>query len=84
MINLTGWNLKNNRQDVCDQVSGFGCQVSGFRVQGVRGKMKLKIKNYQDLEVWQKAMDLVVICYQMTSEIGKMLNGLRRSIEKKN
>ncbi len=33
--------------------------------------MKLKIKNYQDLEVWQKAMDLVVICYQMTSKFPK-------------
>ena len=24
------------------------------------------MKSYQDLEVWQKAMDLVVICYQLT------------------
>ncbi len=24
------------------------------------------IKSYRDLEVWQKSMDLVVICYQMT------------------
>jgi SUMO ligase MMS21 Smc5/6 complex component len=47
------------------------------------------------LEVWQKAMDMVTTCYQMTatfpinnlldktSEIGRMVNGLRKSIEKK-
>jgi four helix bundle protein len=28
-------------------------------------------KSYQDLEVWQKAMDLVVICYQMTKRFPK-------------
>jgi len=26
----------------------------------------MSIKGYQDLEVWQKAMDLVVMCYQAT------------------
>lgn len=29
------------------------------------------IRNYRDLEVWQKPMDLVVICYQMTNEFPK-------------
>ncbi len=29
------------------------------------------IKSYRDLEVWQKAMDLVVICYQMTKKFPK-------------
>ncbi|HUV50266.1 MAG TPA: four helix bundle protein [Anaerolineae bacterium] len=29
------------------------------------------IKSYRDLEVWQKAMDLVVICYKMTKEFPK-------------
>jgi four helix bundle protein len=29
------------------------------------------IKNYQDLEVWQKAMDLVVMCYQLTGKFPK-------------
>ena len=24
------------------------------------------IRDYRDLEVWQKAMDLVVICYEIT------------------
>jgi len=47
-------------------VSGAGDQVSG-----VRDQMKPKIKSYQDLEVWQKAMDLVVMCYQMTTKFPK-------------
>ena len=29
------------------------------------------IKSYRDLEVWQKAMDLVVMCYQMTKKFPK-------------
>ncbi len=29
------------------------------------------MKSYRDLEVWQKAMDLVVMCYQMTTEFPK-------------
>jgi len=29
------------------------------------------MKSYQDLEVWQKAMDFVVMCYQMTTEFPK-------------
>lgn len=29
------------------------------------------MKSYRDLEVWQKAMDLVVICYQMTNTFPK-------------
>jgi four helix bundle protein len=28
-------------------------------------------KGYQDLEVWQKAMDLVVMCYQTTKDFPK-------------
>jgi len=31
----------------------------------------MSIKGYQDLEVWQKAMDLVVICYQATKNFPK-------------
>ena len=30
-----------------------------------------QVKSYQDLTVWQKAMDLVIICYQITSKIPK-------------
>ncbi|HUU41498.1 MAG TPA: four helix bundle protein [Desulfatiglandales bacterium] len=29
------------------------------------------MKNYQDLEVWQKAMDLVVLCYRITKKFPK-------------
>ena len=28
-------------------------------------------KSYRDLEVWQKAMDLVVVCYQITNNFPK-------------
>lgn len=34
--------------------------------------MKSNIKSYQDLEVWQKPMGLVVICYQMTMKFPKI------------
>ena len=33
--------------------------------------MGSKIKSYQDLAVWQNAMDLVVMCYQMTTKFPK-------------
>jgi four helix bundle protein len=29
------------------------------------------MKSYQDLEVWQKAMDLVVLCYKITEKFPK-------------
>ena len=29
------------------------------------------IRSYRDLEVWQKSMDLVVVCYQITKEFPK-------------
>lgn len=31
----------------------------------------MSIKGYQDLEVWQKAMDLVVMCYQAAKNFPK-------------
>jgi four helix bundle protein len=31
----------------------------------------MSAKGYQDLEVWQKAMDLVVRCYQVTKDFPK-------------
>ncbi len=42
------------------------------------------IKSYRDLEVWKKAMDLVVMCYQMTrkyprSEIYGLTSQLQRA-----
>lgn len=42
------------------------------------------IRSYRDLVVWQKAMDLVVLCYQMTrgfpkSEVYGLSNQLQRA-----
>lgn len=31
----------------------------------------MTVRSYRDLEVWQKAMDLVVSCYQLTREFPK-------------
>lgn len=31
----------------------------------------MTVKSYKDLEVWQKAMDLVVMCYQATKNFPK-------------
>ena len=31
----------------------------------------MNIKSYRDLEVWQKAVDLVVACYEITKEFPK-------------
>ncbi|MDF1592838.1 MAG: four helix bundle protein [Desulfobacterales bacterium] len=31
----------------------------------------MALKSYRDLEVWQKAMDLVVICYRMAEKFPK-------------
>ncbi len=44
----------------------------------------MSFKSYQDLEVWQRAMDLVVLCYQMTrdfpkSEIYGLTSQIRRA-----
>ena len=29
----------------------------------------MSIRSYRDLQVWQKAMDLVVVCYQLTEKL---------------
>jgi four helix bundle protein len=34
----------------------------------VKREDRMNIKSYRDLEVWQKAMDLVVVCYEITKE----------------
>lgn len=44
----------------------------------------MKIQSYKELEVWQKAMNLVEICYQITSEFPKeelysLTNQIRRA-----
>lgn len=31
----------------------------------------MRIKSYKDLDVWKKAMDLVVMCYQVTKDFPK-------------
>ncbi len=38
-------------------------QETGIR----KGKIFMGIRSYQDLEVWHKAMDLVVLCYKMSN-----------------
>ncbi len=57
----------------------------------------MTIQNCRDLEVWQRAMELIVECYQINyvdksqvdslmskaAVISRMLNGLRRSLEQK-
>jgi four helix bundle protein len=52
---------------------------------GSRGKeVQITFKSYRDLEVWQKAMDLVVECYRITnkfprSELYGLTSQLRRA-----
>jgi four helix bundle protein len=41
----------------------------GSETRGLQKKMDFK--SYRDLEVWQKAMDLVVLCYQITKKFPK-------------
>lgn len=36
-----------------------------------QSKQKSEFKSYRDLEVWQKAMDLVVECYRATEQFPK-------------
>ena len=45
-----------------EQGSGIGGQVA---------EEVMTLKSYRDLEVWQKAMDLVVVCYQITKKFPK-------------
>jgi len=43
----------------------------------------MEIKSYQDLEVWQKAMDLVVMCYQTTKDFPRSeLYGLASQLQR--
>jgi four helix bundle protein len=45
--------------------------------------MMKEVKSYQDLIVWQKAMDLVIICYQITSTLPKTeIYGLTSQIQR--
>lgn len=45
----------------------------------------MSVKSYRDLDVWQKAMDLVVLCYKITkdfpdNEIYGLASQLRRAV----
>ncbi|WP_342597584.1 four helix bundle protein [Cyanobacterium aponinum UTEX 3222] len=43
----------------------------------------IELKSYRDLTVWQKSMDLVVICYQLTSLFPKTeIYGLSSQIQR--
>ena len=43
----------------------------------------MSIKGYQDLEVWQKAMDMVVMCYQATKSFPRNeLYGLASQLQR--
>jgi hypothetical protein len=43
----------------------------------------IEVKSYRDLKVWQKSMDLVVICYQLTSKLPKTeIYGLTSQIQR--
>lgn len=42
-----------------------------------------EVKSYRDLMVWQKSMDLVVICYKLTSQFPKTeIYGLSSQIQR--
>ena len=43
----------------------------------------IELKSYRDLTVWQKSMDLVVICYQLTSQFPQTeIYGLSSQIQR--
>lgn len=43
----------------------------------------IEVKSYRDLTVWQKSMDLVVRCYQLTSQFPKTeIYGLSSQIQR--
>lgn len=43
----------------------------------------IEVKSYRDLKVWQKSMDLVIICYQLTSKFPKTeIYGLSSQIQR--
>ncbi|NEP35811.1 MULTISPECIES: four helix bundle protein [Moorena] len=43
----------------------------------------IEVKSYRDLKVWNRAMDLVVLCYQLTSKLPKTeIYGLSSQIQR--
>ena len=60
-----------NRNDINGLISDTPVAfINGVRgqISGIRSQMKPEIKSSQDMEVRQKAMDFVVMCYQMTTK----------------
>jgi four helix bundle protein len=51
--------------------------------QVIRRRRMLEVKNYQELEAWNQAMDLVIACYQLTSKLPEAeIYGLSNQIQK--
>ncbi|MGB3535496.1 MAG: four helix bundle protein [Microcoleaceae cyanobacterium] len=43
----------------------------------------LEVRSYRDLKVWNRAMDLVILCYQLTSKLPKTeIYGLSSQIQR--
>ncbi|AOY85039.2 four helix bundle protein [Moorena producens JHB] len=43
----------------------------------------VEVKSYRDLKVWNRAMDLVILCYQLTSKLPKTeIYGLSSQIKR--
>ena len=38
---------------------------------GIKGRAEMSVRSYRELEVWQKAMNLVVDCYKLASQFPK-------------
>ena len=63
---------------------GDRCIFKTFWGKGIRGRGSVSIRSYRDLEVWKRAMDLVVMCYESSqhfppSEVYGLTGQLRRA-----
>jgi four helix bundle protein len=60
---------------------------SRFQASGIRNQesaFRMSVQSYRDLQVWQKAMDLVVACYQLTAKLPQTeIYGLASDIQRK-
>jgi four helix bundle protein len=67
--------LPDRRVSRCNNCSilkaGIRGQGEESRDQGITVKGKTSVKSYRDLEVWQKAMAMVVECYKITKQFPK-------------
>ncbi len=73
------------------RVSGVGCRVltpqtrhlTPSEVSDASNQSEMTVKSYRDLEVWKKAMDLVVECYRLTDHLPKSeVYGLASQIQR--